>query len=129
MVRGNKDPDAACSPVRRSTHEQVVASPDGHLRAAVTGQKRATPLDVAAWACRGPARPAVTMVMPPGASRLHPDGPLLCRHHFRASQASLQAAGAAAHETGMSVMTRARTANAPSLSVGEPGAAAHLHRE
>ena len=56
--------------------------------------ERAVPLDVAARACCCPARPVVTVVMPPTASRPHPVELLLCGHHFRVSQASLQAAGA-----------------------------------
>lgn len=96
----------------------------------VTGQKRAAPLEVAARACRCPAGLAVTVVMPPGASRLHPGGLLLCGHRFRASRAALQAAGAAAcDKTGMPViMTGTGTVDVPGLSVGGLTAAAYIHR-
>ena len=60
--------------------------------------ERAVPLDVAARACCCPARPVVTVVMPPTASRPHPVDLLLCGHHFRASQAALRAAGAAVYD-------------------------------
>ena len=96
----------------------------------MTEQERAAPLDVAARACCCPARPVVTVVMPPTASRLHPVELLLCGHHFRASQASLQAAGAAAYDkTGMPIMTGTRTADAPGQSVGGLVATAHSRRE
>jgi hypothetical protein len=64
----------------------------------MTGQRRAAPLDVAARACGCPARPDVTVVMLPAASRLHPAELFLRGHHFRASQAGLQAAGTAAYD-------------------------------
>jgi hypothetical protein len=56
------------------------------------------PLDVAARACCCPARPVVTVVMPPTASRPHSVDLLLCGHHFRASQAALRAAGVAVYD-------------------------------
>jgi hypothetical protein len=97
----------------------------------VTGQKRAAPLDVAARACCGPARPAVTVMMSPGASRLHPGGLLLCGCHFRGSRAALQVAGAAAYDkAGMPViMTGTRPADAPGWGIGGLAAAAHSGRE
>lgn len=129
-MRGNKDPDAASSPVRRSAHGQMVASPDGRPSGQlVTGQKRAAPLGVAARVCCCPARPAVAVVLPPTASRQDPGGLLPCGYLFRASQASLQTAGeAACDKTGMPVTTRARTADAPGLNVGGLPAAAYIHR-
>lgn len=69
--------------------------------------------------------------MPPGASRLHPGGLLLCGHHFRASRAALQAAGAAAYDkAGMPViMAGTRPADAPGRDIGGLAAAAHSGRE
>ena len=96
----------------------------------MTEQERAAPLDVAMRACCCPARPVVTVVMPPTASRLHPVELLQCGRHFRASQASLQAAGAAAYDkTGMPIMTGTRTADAPGQSVGGLVVTAHSRRE
>ena len=69
------------------------------------------PLDVAARACCCPARPLVTVVMPPTASRPHPIDLLLCGHHFRVSHAALQAAGAAVYDdTGLLIMAGTGTA-------------------
>ena len=45
-------------------------------------------------ACCCPAWPAVMVVMPPRPGRDHPVDLWLCRHHYRASQAALLAAGA-----------------------------------
>jgi hypothetical protein len=97
----------------------------------MSGLKRAGLLDVAARACCCPARPAVTAVMTSAANRLHPIELVLRVHHFRASQAGLRAAGAAAYaKTGMPViMTGTRTPDAPGLSVGGLAAAVHIHRE
>jgi hypothetical protein len=76
--------------------------------------ERAVPLDVVARACCCPARPVVTVVMPPTASRPHPVDLLLCGHHFRASQASLRAAGADVYDkAGLLIMAGTRTAGAP----------------
>jgi hypothetical protein len=59
---------------------------------------------VADRACCCPARPAVTVIMPPAPGRPHPVDLLLCSHHFRVSQAALTAAGAAVYDdTGMLV--------------------------
>ena len=49
-------------------------------------------------ACCCPARPVVTVVMPPAPGRPHPVDLLLCGHHFRVSQAALTAAGAAVYD-------------------------------
>ncbi|HUB21891.1 MAG TPA: hypothetical protein VMA97_05730 [Streptosporangiaceae bacterium] len=52
-------------------------------------------------ACCCPARPVVTVIMPPAPGRPHPVDLLLCGHHFRVNQAALTAAGAAVYdETG-----------------------------
>jgi hypothetical protein len=53
---------------------------------------------VADRACCCPARPVVTVIMPPAPGRPHPVDLLLCGHHFRASQAALTAAGAAVYD-------------------------------
>ena len=77
----------------------------------VADLERAVPLDVAARACCCPARPLVTVVMPPTASRPHPIDLLLCGHHFRVSHAALQAAGASAYDdTGLLIMAGTGTA-------------------
>jgi hypothetical protein len=49
-------------------------------------------------ACCCPARPVVTVIMPPAPGRPHPVDLLLCGHHFRLSQAALTAAGAAVYD-------------------------------
>jgi hypothetical protein len=95
-----------------------------HRTAAVREQliaelERAVPLDVAARACCCPARPVVTVVMPPTASRPHPVELLLCGHHFRVSQASLQAAGADVYDkAGRLIMAGTRTAGTPRPRAG-----------
>ena len=72
------------------------------------------PIDVGARACCCPARPVVTVVMPPTARRPYPVDLLLCGHHFRASQAALQAAGAAVYdETGLLIMAGATDTGVP----------------
>ena len=53
---------------------------------------------VADRACCCPARPVVTVIMPPAPGRPHPVDLLLCGHHFRVSQAALRAAGAAVYD-------------------------------
>jgi hypothetical protein len=96
----------------------------------MTEQDRAAPLDVAARACCCPARPVVTVVMPPTASRMHPVELLLCGHHFRTSQASLRAAGAAAYDkTGVRIMTGTRAEDTSGLSVGGLVATGHSRRK
>ena len=60
---------------------------------------------VADQACCCPARPVVTVIMPPAPGRPHPVELLLCGHHFRVSQAALAAAGAAVYDdTGVLVV-------------------------
>jgi hypothetical protein len=49
-------------------------------------------------ACCCLARPMVTVMMPPTASRPYPIDLLLCGHHYRVSQAALRAAGATAYD-------------------------------
>jgi hypothetical protein len=49
-------------------------------------------------ACCCPARPVVTVIMPPAPGRPYPVDLLLCGHHFRVSQAALRAAGAAVYD-------------------------------
>ena len=72
------------------------------------------PIAVNDRACCCPARPMVTVVMPPTASRPHPVDLLLCSHHFRISQAALQAAGAAVYdETGLLIMAGTGDAGVP----------------
>jgi hypothetical protein len=72
------------------------------------------PIDVAALACCCPATPAVTVVMPPTASRPHPVDLLLCGHHFRASQAAPQTAGATVYDqTGLLIMAGATDGDVP----------------
>ncbi len=44
-------------------------------------------------ACCCPARPVITVIMPPAPRRPHPVDLLLCDHHFRISQAALTAVG------------------------------------
>ena len=49
-------------------------------------------------ACCCPARPVVTVIMPPAPGRPRPVDLLLCGHHFRVSRAALTAAGAAVYD-------------------------------
>jgi len=53
---------------------------------------------VADRACCCPARPVVTVIMPPAPGRPHPVDLLLCGHHFRVSRAALTAAGAVVYD-------------------------------
>jgi hypothetical protein len=53
---------------------------------------------VADRACCCPARPVVTVIMPPVPGRPHPVDLLLCGHHFRVNRAALTAAGAAVYD-------------------------------
>jgi hypothetical protein len=77
------------------------------------------PIDVAARACCCPARPVVTVVMPPTADRPHPVDLLLCGHHFRVSQAALRAVGAAVYdETGLLIMAGPGNAAVPGAEAG-----------
>ena len=90
---------------------------------------RAVPLDVTARACCCPARPAVTVVMPPTASRPHPVDLLLCGHHFRVSQAGLQAAGADVYDkAGLLIMAGPVTVATSRPRAGRLVGTAHGHR-
>ena len=81
--------------------------------------ERAVPIDVAARACCCPARPVVTVVMPPTTSRPQPVDLLLCGHHFRVSQAALRAAGAAVYDqTGLLIMAGTTDASVPGPKAG-----------
>ena len=85
------------------TNFTVARRPAEHPQTVEPAWPAPSPTDAAAWivhlaltprGCCCSAKPAVAAVMPP-----HPDRPysidlLLCGHHYRASQASLQAAGA-----------------------------------
>jgi hypothetical protein len=55
-------------------------------------------LTIADRACCCPARPVVTVIMPPGPGRLDPVELLLCGHHYRASLDALHAAGASVYD-------------------------------
>jgi hypothetical protein len=64
------------------------------------------PLTAADRSCCCAARPAVTVIMPPAAGRLHPVDLLLCGRHYQAGRAALRAAGATVYgEAGVPVMT------------------------
>ncbi len=53
----------------------------------------------ASRACCCPGRPAVVVIMPPGPGRPDPVDLLLCAHHYRVSERTLAAAGAAVFGT------------------------------
>jgi hypothetical protein len=59
-------------------------------------------------ACCCPARPVVTVIMPPAPGRLHPVDLMLCGHHFRVSQDALTAAGAAVYDDTGALVAGAR---------------------
>ncbi len=56
-------------------------------------------------ACCCPARPMVTVMMPPTASHPYPIDLLLGGHHYRVSQAALRAAGATAYDQAGAAIT------------------------
>jgi hypothetical protein len=58
----------------------------------------AWPLAFAERACRCPARPVVTVVMPPAPQRPCPMDLLLCGHHYQACETALLAAGATVYD-------------------------------
>jgi hypothetical protein len=63
-------------------------------------------LTVADRSCCCPARPAVTVIMPPVPGRPHPADLLLCGHHYQAGRAALHAVGATVYdEAGVAIMT------------------------
>jgi len=91
--------------------------------------ERAVPLDVTARACCCPAKPVVTVMMPPTASRPYPVDLLLCGHHFRVSQASLQAVGADVYDkAGLLIMAGAGTAGRSRPRAGGLVGTAHGYR-
>ena len=63
------------------------------------------PIAAGERACCCPARPMVTVMMPPTASRPYPMDLLLCGHHYRVSQAALRAAGATAYDQAGAAIT------------------------
>jgi hypothetical protein len=64
------------------------------------------PLTLADHACCCPARPAVTVIMPPATGRSDPVDLLLCGHHWRAGRDALRAAAATAYdEAGILIMS------------------------
>ena len=66
------------------------------------------PIAAGERACCCPARPMVTVMMPPTASRPYPIDLLLCGHHYRVSQAALRAAGANAYDQAGAAITGRR---------------------
>jgi len=71
----------------------------------------------------------VTVVMPPTARQPYPVDLLLCGHHFRVSQAALQAAGAAVYdETGLLIMDGTTGTGVPGPKAGRLVGTAHGHR-
>ncbi len=96
----------------------VAGIPDT-LDDALPGAGRALP--VAARACCCPARPVVTVIMPPAPGRPHPVDLLLCGHHDHASQAALSAAGAAVYDQSGALVTAGTARPEPA---GKPAAVA-----
>ena len=87
----------------RFVHRNIVTRA---MRAELVGElaELGTPIAVNERACCCPAKPMVTVVMPPTARRPYPVDLLLCGHHYRVSQAALRAAGAVAYdETGVPI--------------------------
>jgi hypothetical protein len=76
------------NPVTRAMRAELADDP-AQLGRPITANERA---------CCCPARPVVTVMMPPTASRAYAIDLLLCGHHYRVSQAALRAAGAAAYD-------------------------------
>jgi hypothetical protein len=60
------------------------------------GPGRPLTLDDSADCC--PARPVVTVIMPPGAGRPLPADLRLCGHHYRVSSVTLRASGATIYD-------------------------------
>ncbi len=63
------------------------------------------PIAVNDRACCCPARPMVTVVMPPTADRPYSIDLLLCGHHYRVNQAALRAAGATVYDQAGAAIT------------------------
>ena len=94
----------------------LAAGLDDELRALGRG------LTLADQACCCPARPVVTVIMPPATGRPDPVDLLLCGHHWRAGREALRAAGATAYdEAGILIMPGGK--EVPHAS-RQPGAAA-----
>jgi hypothetical protein len=81
--------------------------------------------DQAAWSgpplladhsCCCPARPVVTVLLPPSSTRPHPVDLLLCGHHYLVSRAALAAANAIAIDETGSVLEPASTG----VEMGDP---------
>jgi len=66
--------------------------------AAVTQAAWSGPPRLADRSCCCPARPVVTVLIPPAVERPHPVDLLLCGHHYLTSRAALAAADAVAIE-------------------------------
>lgn len=63
------------------------------------------PIAVNDRACCCPARPMVTVVMPPTADRPYSIDLLLCGHHYRVNRAALRAAGATSYDQAGAAIT------------------------
>jgi len=64
-------------------------------------------------ACCCPARPVVTVIMPPAPGRPYSVDLLLCSHHFQVSRAALKAAGATVYDrTGALILGQASSRHA-----------------
>ncbi|WP_300613337.1 hypothetical protein [Trebonia sp.] len=63
------------------------------------------PLTLVDRACCCPARPVVTVIMPPGPGHPFAADLLLCGHHYKASRAALRAAGATVYDAAGMVIT------------------------
>jgi len=83
------------NPVTRAMRAEL-ADDLAHLGRPVVANERA---------CCCPARPMVTVMMPPTASRPYPMDLLLCGHHYRVSQAALRAAGATVYDRAGTAVT------------------------
>jgi hypothetical protein len=67
------------------------------------------PITLADRACCCPARPVVSVILPPAPGRLDPVDLFLCGHHYRTSRAALAAAGAEVYdERGLPIADGAR---------------------
>lgn len=76
--------------------------PARQVQEQLPGPGRPLTLDDHADCC--PARPVVTVLMPPSASRPFPADLRLCGHHYRASSATLRAAEATMYDANGAVI-------------------------